>query len=237
MSSLHPLLSLQLSCPARRADASRRFIFAGPDARRIRRRVHGVRRLRRHIAVIQALMLSRLCHSHSKVVDVFAMPQSGTGVSVEAVDYVYQTQMMDRLKQTGRSVLSILCYSICRPLTSPLLLPDLRWSSDGTTPIPASAAGSRASTSIRSRCAHRQLQAFLRALLTPPRLTRSLSRTQSFEQLHPRCVAVVVDPIQSVKGKVVIDAFRLINPRGISQSRPYVLPPRRSTDAVNLPAQ
>lgn len=40
---------------------------------------------------------------------------------------------------------------------------------------------------------------------------------QSFEQLHPRCVAVVVDPIQSVKGKVVIDAFRLINPRGISQ--------------------
>jgi hypothetical protein len=26
-------------------------------------------------------------------------------------------------------------------------------------------------------------------------------------------VAVVVDPIQSVKGKVVIDAFRLINPQ------------------------
>ena len=37
-----------------------------------------------------------------RVVDVFAMPQSGTGVSVEAVDYVYQTAMMDRLKQTGR---------------------------------------------------------------------------------------------------------------------------------------
>jgi len=31
---------------------------------------------------------------------------------------------------------------------------------------------------------------------------------QSFEQLNPRAVAVVVDPIQSVKGKVVIDAFR-----------------------------
>lgn len=28
-----------------------------------------------------------------------------------------------------------------------------------------------------------------------------------------RAVAVVVDPIQSVKGKVVIDAFRLINPQ------------------------
>lgn len=34
----------------------------------------------------------------------------------------------------------------------------------------------------------------------------------SFEKLHHRAVAVVVDPIMSVKGKVVIDAFRLINP-------------------------
>lgn len=41
-------------------------------------------------------------YANSRVVDVFAMPQSGTGVSVEAVDYVYQTAMMDRLKQTGR---------------------------------------------------------------------------------------------------------------------------------------
>jgi len=31
--------------------------------------------------------------------------------------------------------------------------------------------------------------------------------------LNQRAVAVVVDPIQSVKGKVVIDAFRLINPQ------------------------
>ena len=35
---------------------------------------------------------------------------------------------------------------------------------------------------------------------------------QSFEALSSRAVAVVVDPIQSVKGKVVIDAFRLTNP-------------------------
>ena len=34
---------------------------------------------------------------------------------------------------------------------------------------------------------------------------------QSFERLNPRSVAVVVDPIQSVKGKVVIDAFRTIS--------------------------
>lgn len=32
----------------------------------------------------------------------------------------------------------------------------------------------------------------------------------SFEQLNSRAVAVVVDPVQSVKGKVVIDAFRMI---------------------------
>ncbi|KAI6182995.1 26S proteasome regulatory subunit RPN11 [Aphelenchoides bicaudatus] len=34
---------------------------------------------------------------------------------------------------------------------------------------------------------------------------------QSFEALSSRAVAVVIDPIQSVKGKVVIDAFRSIN--------------------------
>merc|ERR1711934_825118 len=31
------------------------------------------------------------------------MPQSGTGVSVEAVDPVFQTKMLDMLKQTGRN--------------------------------------------------------------------------------------------------------------------------------------
>ena len=40
-----------------------------------------------------------------RVVDVFAMPQSGTGVSVEAVDPVFQTKMMEMLRQTGRYVL------------------------------------------------------------------------------------------------------------------------------------
>lgn len=37
-------------------------------------------------------------------VDVFAMPQSGTTVTVESVDHVFQTKMLDMLKQTGRSV-------------------------------------------------------------------------------------------------------------------------------------
>ncbi|TIB73066.1 Mov34-domain-containing protein [Wallemia mellicola] len=38
-----------------------------------------------------------------------------------------------------------------------------------------------------------------------------INTQQSFEQLNPRAVAIVVDPIQSVKGKVVADAFRLID--------------------------
>ncbi len=35
----------------------------------------------------------------------------------------------------------------------------------------------------------------------------------SYEKMHPRAVGVVVDPVQSVKGKVVMDCFRSINPQ------------------------
>jgi 26S proteasome regulatory subunit N11 len=52
-----------------------------------------------------------------------------------------------------------------------------------------------------------------------------INTQQSFEQLTPRAVAVVVDPIQSVKGKVVIDAFRLINPQTLMLGQE----PRQST--------
>jgi len=40
-----------------------------------------------------------------------------------------------------------------------------------------------------------------------------INTQSSFEALNSRAVALVVDPIQSVKGKVVIDCFRLINPQ------------------------
>lgn len=43
--------------------------------------------------------------------------------------------------------------------------------------------------------------------------------SQSFESLNGRSVAVVIDPIQSVKGKVVIDAFRLIDPHSVVSGR------------------
>jgi len=47
-------------------------------------------------AVSTSLTQRRRC------VDVFAMPQSGTGVSVEAVDPVFQAKMLEMLRQTGR---------------------------------------------------------------------------------------------------------------------------------------
>merc|ERR1711975_103284 len=91
-------------------------------------------------------------------------PQSGTGASVEAVDPVFQTKMLEMLKQTGRPEMVVGWYH------------------------------------------------------SPPGFGCWLSGVdvntqQSFEALNARAVAVVVDPIQSVKGKVVIDAFRLINPQ------------------------
>ncbi len=52
---------------------------------------------------VMGLMLGEFVDDFTvRVVDVFAMPQSGTGVSVEAVDPVFQTKMMDMLLQTGR---------------------------------------------------------------------------------------------------------------------------------------
>jgi len=54
---------------------------------------------------VMGLMLGEFVDDYTvRVVDVFAMPQSGTGVSVEAVDPVFQTKMMDMLRQTGRLV-------------------------------------------------------------------------------------------------------------------------------------
>lgn len=52
---------------------------------------------------VMGLMLGDFVDDYTiRVVDVFAMPQSGTGVSVEAVDPVFQMKMLDMLKQTGR---------------------------------------------------------------------------------------------------------------------------------------
>jgi len=114
---------------------------------------------------VMGLMLGEFVDDYTiKVVDVFAMPQSGTGVSVEAVDPVFQTKMLDMLKQTQRNEMVVGWYH-----------------------------------------SHPGFGCWLSGV--------DINTQQAFEQLNPKAVAVVVDPIQSVKGKVVIDAFRLINPQ------------------------
>lgn len=114
---------------------------------------------------VMGLMLGEFVDDYTvRVVDVFAMPQSGTGVSVEAVDPVFQTKMLDMLKQVGRPEMVVGWYH-----------------------------------------SHPGFGCWLSGV--------DINTQQSFEALNLRAVAVVVDPVQSVKGKVVIDAFRLISPQ------------------------
>ncbi|KKF92891.1 26S proteasome regulatory subunit rpn11 [Ceratocystis platani] len=126
---------------------------------------------------VMGLMLGEFVDDFTvRVVDVFAMPQSGTSVSVEAVDPIFQTKMMEMLKQTGRPETVVGWYH-----------------------------------------SHPGFGCWLSSV--------DIQTQQSFEQLTPRAVAVVIDPIQSVKGKVVIDAFRLINPQSLMLGQE----PRQST--------
>lgn len=67
---------------------------------------------------VMGLMLGEFVDDYTvRVVDVFAMPQSGTGVSVEAVDDVFQTKMMEMLRQTGRFVKCSMDFKKCFELT------------------------------------------------------------------------------------------------------------------------
>jgi len=129
---------------------------------------------------VMGLMLGQFLDEYTiHCVDVFAMPQSGTAVSVEAVDPIFQTKMMDMLQQTGRGEMVVGWYHSHPGFGC--------WLS---------------STDIQTQ--------------------------SSFEALNPRAVAVVVDPIQSVKGKVVIDCFRLINPQMIMLGQE----PRQTTSVI-----
>lgn len=129
---------------------------------------------------VMGLMLGEFVDEYTvRVIDVFAMPQSGTGVSVEAVDPVFQTKMLDMLEQVGRPEMVVGWYH-----------------------------------------SHPGFGCWLSGV--------DINTQQSFEQLNERAVAVVVDPIQSVKGKVVIDAFRLINPQTIMMGQE----PRQTTSTL-----
>ena len=62
---------------------------------------------------VMGLMLGEFVDEYTvQVIDVFAMPQSGTTVTVESVDHVFQMKMVDMLKQTGRYVRHISILSI-----------------------------------------------------------------------------------------------------------------------------
>lgn len=100
------------------------------------------------------------------------------GVSVEAVDPVFQAKMLDMLKQTGRPEMVVGWYH-----------------------------------------SHPGFGCWLSGV--------DINTQQSFEALSERAVAVVIDPIQSVKGKVVIDAFRLINPNMMVRVPVSILPASR----------
>lgn len=129
---------------------------------------------------VMGLMLGEHLDEYTvKVIDVFAMPQTGTGVTVEAVDPVYQTKMMEILKLTGRGESVVGWYH-----------------------------------------SHPGFGCWLSSV--------DIQTQQSFEQLDKRAVAVVVDPIQSVKGKVVIDAFRIIS----SQPHMFSSEPRQVTSNI-----
>ncbi len=131
---------------------------------------------------VMGLMLGEFVDDYTvRVIDVFAMPQSGTvrtilnvaksmtisliilcrhnfkclvllqGVSVEAVDPVFQAKMLDMLRQTGRPEMVVGWYH-----------------------------------------SHPGFGCWLSGV--------DINTQQSFEALSERAVAVVVDPIQSVKG-------------------------------------
>jgi hypothetical protein len=56
--------------------------------------------------LLNQLLCSPFLETQVNCIDVFAMPQSGTSVTVEAVDPVFQHKMLEMLKQTGRLCVS-----------------------------------------------------------------------------------------------------------------------------------
>ncbi|KAG6402475.1 hypothetical protein SASPL_134670 [Salvia splendens] len=155
---------------------------------------------------VMGLMLGEFVDEYTvRVVDVFAMPQSGTGVSVEAVDHVFQTNMLDMLKQTGRPEMVVGWYHSHPGFGCWLSGVDINTQQD---------------LGDAYWCAYDLYSCLLSYAL--------FHEIWSFEALNQRAVAVVVDPIQSVKGKVVIDAFRLINPQTMMLGQE----PRQTTSNV-----
>uniref|UniRef100_A0A914Q7X8 MPN domain-containing protein n=2 Tax=Panagrolaimus davidi TaxID=227884 RepID=A0A914Q7X8_9BILA len=125
---------------------------------------------------VMGLMLGEFVDDYTiNVVDVFAMPQSGTGVS----------KMLDILKSTSRTEMVVGWYH-----------------------------------------SHPGFGCWLSSV--------DVATQQSFEALSARAVAVVIDPIQSVKGKVVIDAFRSIPNPSTGQLAPTSEPRQTTSNLGHL---
>ena len=57
-----------------------------------------------------------------------------------------------------------------------------------------------------------------------------INQQMHWEKLNPRCIAVVIDPVQSVRGKVVIGAFRCIGDNPLQMQTPEE--PRQTTSFI-----
>lgn len=95
---------------------------------------------------VMGLMMGEFVDDYTvQVIDVFAMPQSGTTVTVESVDHVFQAKMAEMLKQTGRHALRSLNFVRMNSLTPPFHSGPKPWSA-GITHILVSAVGYPVST-------------------------------------------------------------------------------------------
>lgn len=95
------------------------------------------------------------------IIDIFAMPQTGTKITVESIDPIYQTKMLDMLMHIGKIDIIIGWYH-----------------------------------------SHPGFGCWLSGV--------DMNTQKSFEQLNNRSIALVIDPIQSIKGNIVLEVFRLI---------------------------
>lgn len=110
---------------------------------------------------VMGIMLGKFIDKlNVEVKDVFAMPQTGSKVSVEAVDPIFQTKMLEMLLQIGKYNIIVGWYH-----------------------------------------SHPGFGCWLSGV--------DINTQKSFEQLNRRSIALVVDPIQSTRGNVVIEIFRL----------------------------
>lgn len=131
---------------------------------------------------VMGIMLGELTDEYTvRVVDVFSIPYTATGQSVEAVDDAFQSEFVNMMHLVGRPENLVGWYH-----------------------------------------SHPGLGCWLSGA--------DVETAGSYEKLEERSVSVVVDPVQSVRGKVVIDAFRCI-PQHMAMTRQE---PRQTTSNVGL---